>query len=1139
MRSSLLACVFTLVQLASPTVVKADPGGGTWNAGQAEPSEVVVGDLPAVSSDALRTPGKLSRQALRVKNPTAYAAAKKSPKGPHGIAIPQKSAAPSAPAVVLSAGPFASSFPGVSLHDAVSAFGQNANVEPPDTQMAAGPTALLEVINVVGQVFYKSGAPAGAMFLLSSWFGLPSTYEPGDPHVLYDAIADRWYASLMAFNPTTGGSKVILAVSTSSNPAGAWRRYTVYTSAHFLCDQPKLGYSSDKFVIGCTDFDLQQPPNSQFQGAVMIVASKTEALAGKTVAYGWHGPDTSLFGLVPAQNTTAGKDAYVVLNLFDTQNPRYELFTITGDPAAGLSHVILFYDVHFLMAATSVPPLASQSGSTSKIDTGDDRFISAVVRGPKLWTTATSGCMPDTDTAVRACIWVFEFNIPDLNVDNETIAGMVGKYLFYPTLNFDANGNGAIDYSLSSDTDFPSHGAMYLTPAQVVPADLGILQAGTGAYTPNSDTIHRWGDYAASAADPSEPTRVWVAGEYSTGADGWATGIGAIDFTTLHVDPTGIGFGKLALGGTSGPQALTVTNSGSVDVPVTAALNSGDTSQFDVVDNACSSITLHPTDTCTAHFTFSPTTAGDKQARFNVSAPNFAPLSLVLSGTGVGPTCASAAITTDVPSPQNVGTPVALNATSAGCPHANPLYRFYLRSPAGVWSIVRAFSTSATFAWNTTGFTPGTYLTGVWVKDASSTKTYDAYAFGTFTLQLPYCAFTSLSSLEASPQSAGPTVHFTATTSTSCPDPLHQWWVRNAAGVWAVAVPYAVGTTFAWDTAALPDGTYQVGVWAKQTGSPKSYDAFAFVTFTLGVISATTHCQAVNVAATPDSPQSQGTPVTLTAAPHGCDTAQYKWWVRDTKAVWAIVQNYSTSDTYDFTTTSRPPGTYLVGVWVRQTGSTASYEAYSFITYTLTIAPDNAPCTSVGISPDVASPQAPGTSITFTADALGCTTHDYQFFLAPPPSGVFGVVQPFGPSNTFVWNTTSLAPGPYQVGVWARHIGSNASYEAFAFITFQLEVVFTSCTTLTVSTSPRQVVLPGTSPVTFTATASGCPSPRYKFYLRSGSGAFVIVQAYGASNTFTWAASPSAGSWTMEVLAEDAASPDPYDSLALTDYRVV
>ena len=44
------------------------------------------------------------------------------------------------------------------------------------------------------------------------------------------------------------------------------------------------------------------------------------------------------------------------------------------------------------------------------------------------------------------------------------------------------------------------------------------------------------------------------------------------------------------------------------------------------------------------------------------------------------------------------------------------------------WQLVQGYSTSATYDWNSTGAPAGTIYFGVWVKDAGSSSTVDAFA---------------------------------------------------------------------------------------------------------------------------------------------------------------------------------------------------------------------------------------------------------------------------------------------------------------------------------------------------------------------------------------------------------------------------
>src|SRR5437588_10636239 len=74
-------------------------------------------------------------------------------------------------------------------------------------------------------------------------------------------------------------------------------------------------------------------------------------------------------------------------------------------------------------------------------------------------------------------------------------------------------------------------------------------------------------------------------------------------------------------------------------------------------------------------------------------------------------------------------------------------------------------------------------------------------------------------------------------------------------------------------------------------------------------------------------------------------------------------------------------------------------------------------CTSVGISPDFPSPQKVGTTVTVTPNATGCPNGALFRWWVRSTDGVWRVAQDWSP-RLFVWNTSGLAPGTFQVGVW-------------------------------------------------------------------------------------------------------------------------
>jgi hypothetical protein len=165
-------------------------------------------------------------------------------------------------------------------------------------------------------------------------------------------------------------------------------------------------------------------------------------------------------------------------------------------------------------------------------------------------------------------------------------------------------------------------------------------------------------------------------------------------------------------------------------------------------------------------------------------------------------------------------------------------YQFWLLSPGGSWTSTRAYSSTPTWAWDTTGLATGTYQINVWAKSAESAPTagYDTYTIINYTLNAlaPSTAVT-LTPNVTSPQSVASTVTFTATGSGGTGAYEYQFWVLAPGGSWTSKRAYSSTPTWSWDTTGLAAGTYQINVWAKTAGSGPSagYDTYKVVNFTL------------------------------------------------------------------------------------------------------------------------------------------------------------------------------------------------------------------------------------------------------------------------------------------------------------------
>ena len=194
-------------------------------------------------------------------------------------------------------------------------------------------------------------------------------------------------------------------------------------------------------------------------------------------------------------------------------------------------------------------------------------------------------------------------------------------------------------------------------------------------------------------------------------------------------------------------------------------------------------------------------------------------------------------------------------------------------------------------------------------------------------------------------------------------------------------------------------------------------------------------------------------------------------------------------------------------------------------------------CASVSVSTSPQSPAGIGTAVTVSAGASGCPNPLFQFWILPP-GGVWTIAQGYSTSRTFEWATAGKGTGSYVISVWVRDAASAAPYDAYdSNMRYVLNAIPCSSVTDTATPSPPGQV--GSS-VVVTAAASGCPNPRYQFWILRPGGTWTVVQAYGSAARYTWnTAGERVGDYLFSVWARDAASTAAYDAFNSTEsYRL-
>ena len=295
--------------------------------------------------------------------------------------------------------------------------------------------------------------------------------------------------------------------------------------------------------------------------------------------------------------------------------------------------------------------------------------------------------------------------------------------------------------------------------------------------------------------------------------------------------------------------------------------------------------------------------------------------------------CSAVNVTTGVASPQQPGVAVPFTATAAGC--TSPEYRFWKLAPNSGWQLMRDWSPSGAWTWDTTGNVPGSYTISVWARAVGSPNSWDTAKETPFTLSSPPppapCASVNVTTSLASPQLPGVQVGFTAAT-TGCSQAEYRFWKLAPGGNWQLVRDWSPVGAWAWDTTGNVPGAYNITVWARAVGSPNTWDTAKETLYTL---SPPPPCTSVNVTTSVPSPQSPGVSITFTAAAAGCAPAQYRFWLLAPGGSWQLMRDWGSDTAWTWNTAGAVPGSYSVMVWARAAGSTADWEAYKATPFTL------------------------------------------------------------------------------------------------------------------------------------------------------------------------------------------------------------
>ena len=529
---------------------------------------------------------------------------------------------------------------------------------PSDSNMAVGPTEIVEVVNVDFQVFNKTGGsiagPTSITNIFAPLAGDCSANTDGDPVVLYDRAADRWVLSMIGVGSTFSEC---IAVSKTNDPTGAYYLYG-YSFGANLNDYPKLSTwatASNSAYLATYDIFIN---GASFGGSDLCGLDRTKMLAGNSsAAQLCQMTPNSEFSYLPSDmdGPTPPVDGTPGLFIHPQKTNQLFLRTLTLDFANGtatMSAATTITVPSFTEACHS--SCVPQSGTTQKLDAlGDLTMYRFPVRH---FADHDRALVNDSVIASGSQIGVRWYELFDpagavtLN-QSGTYAPDSTTYRWMASAAEDKVGDIAIGYSASSGSIHPANrfaGRVPTDPLGTLESEVSIIEGGGS----ESSGLSRWGDYSAMQVDPSDDCTFWYVAQYEavSGTFNWHTRIASWSFPgcsgggggpAVSLAPTSLKWGKIAVGTTAaGKKKVILTNTGDASLTISTISATGDFALFPVkqtkkVTPCVSGSVVAAGATCEIKVSFTPTQTGVRTGSVNFTDnASDSPQSVSLTGTG-------------------------------------------------------------------------------------------------------------------------------------------------------------------------------------------------------------------------------------------------------------------------------------------------------------------------------------------------------------------------------------------------------------------------------------------------------------------------------------------------------------------------
>jgi hypothetical protein len=431
-------------------------------------------------------------------------------------------------------------------------------VNPPDTVGDVGTDHYVQMTNTgsgsVVRVLNKIDGSLNKTFALDLLGqGGRCSDGRGDPIVLFDQFASRWFLSEFSRN----GNKICIYISTSKDASGTYYRYEF--PAENFPDYPKYGVWNDAYYVGTNE-----------NTPAMYALERNKMLSGDTARMVRNRGPPLLngfdFQMIPPVDADGDipppkGPGLFVRHVDDESHSNYadnasrdlfEIYSLAVNFASLTTTLTLLQTIEVAEFDSNLCGLSSffcaaQPGSPSGSPSSLDPLREVVMNRPQYrnfgthetmvvtWVTDTNGNnlhgvrWMELRKEAGASLWV-------VHQQNNFSPDATNRWMSSIAMN--KCGDIAIGYSVSSSTVFPGlrlTGRLSNDPLNSLDAETTLI-AGAGRSNSN-----RYGDYAAMVVDPDDDYTFWFTSEYIPASNGqWSTRIVKFTLGSDCPDPTAI-----------------------------------------------------------------------------------------------------------------------------------------------------------------------------------------------------------------------------------------------------------------------------------------------------------------------------------------------------------------------------------------------------------------------------------------------------------------------------------------------------------------------------------------------------------------------------------------------------------------------